>query len=146
MLLPDWWGRQTIPLPSMGPFLKLQPWSLTCNLTMMVSKRNIILFFRYWFSGSMLNLSGVYLEVYQMIVFSWNQPHNLQLRTRSFKIEKQLAQGNHTLPFDELVACNIGNPQAGVKFLWFGDSFCRPNVLFYVFLFNVSYRWHSSPL
>lgn len=35
-----------------------------------------------------------------------------EIVTRSFKIEKQLAQGNHTLPFDELVACNIGNPQA----------------------------------
>ena len=34
------------------------------------------------------------------------------LRTRSFKLEELLEQGNHSLPFDELVPCNIGNPQA----------------------------------
>jgi len=35
-----------------------------------------------------------------------------EIVTRSFKLEEQLEQGNHSLPFDELVPCNIGNPQA----------------------------------
>ena len=28
------------------------------------------------------------------------------------KLEKLLEEGNTSLPFDELVPCNIGNPQA----------------------------------
>ncbi|CAE7548700.1 gpt [Symbiodinium natans] len=35
-----------------------------------------------------------------------------EIVTRSFKLEKLLEQDNHSLPFDELVPCNIGNPQA----------------------------------
>lgn len=43
-----------------------------------------------------------------------------EIVTRSFKLEKMLAEGNHGLPFDELVPCNIGNPQAvGAKPLTF---------------------------
>mmetsp|Transcript_68988 Transcript_68988/g.122014 ORF Transcript_68988/g.122014 Transcript_68988/m.122014 type:complete len:776 (+) Transcript_68988:44-2371(+) len=43
-----------------------------------------------------------------------------EIVTRSFKLEKLLESGNHSLPFDELVACNIGNPQAvGAKPLSF---------------------------
>jgi len=43
-----------------------------------------------------------------------------EIVTRSFKLDKILQEGNHSLPFDELVPCNIGNPQAvGAKPLSF---------------------------
>ncbi|CAK9086132.1 Probable alanine aminotransferase [Durusdinium trenchii] len=35
-----------------------------------------------------------------------------EIVTRSYSLEKQLEKQDHGLPFDELVACNIGNPQA----------------------------------
>ncbi|CAE7566774.1 gpt [Symbiodinium pilosum] len=35
-----------------------------------------------------------------------------EIVTRSMKLEKLLEEGNTSLPFDELVPCNIGNPQA----------------------------------